>query len=176
LLQQNTLTFSHRLSNYFFLIIGGSFLIALCAPISIPLPFSPIPLTLQVHMCLSLGALLGSRIAALAVLTYILQGLAGLPVFALGKSGILHLMGPNGGYLIGYVLGTYLTGYAVKRFSTITALILGNLTIYLFGALRLSGFIGFNNAIVIGILPFLLTDLMKNLLISRLLYNKNRPL
>ncbi|HEY5236561.1 MAG TPA: biotin transporter BioY, partial [Rhabdochlamydiaceae bacterium] len=62
-----------------FLVIGGSFLIALFARIAIPLPFSPVPIVLQGHICLLLGLLLGKRIGTLAVLLYVLQGVAGLP-------------------------------------------------------------------------------------------------
>ena len=74
-----------------FRVIGGSILIALFANISVPLPFSPVPISFQGHICLMLGALLGSRLGALTVLAYIAQGVMGLPVFALGKAGFPHL-------------------------------------------------------------------------------------
>jgi len=68
----------------FLSIVAASILIALCAPIVIPLPFSPVPIALQPHVCLFLGAFLGSKRGALAVLGFLMQGALGLPVFAKG--------------------------------------------------------------------------------------------
>lgn len=93
-----------------FLIGIGSVLMALCTPISIKLPFTPVPIALAPHLCLALGVILGSRRGALAVFSYLLQGAIGLPVFALGDAGLLHLFGPRGGYLLGYASAAYVTG------------------------------------------------------------------
>lgn len=148
-------------------VIGGSLLISLLARVSIPLPFSPVPITLQPHACLFLGALLGSRKGALAVLAFLFQGLIGLPVGALGKCGLSWLIGPTGGYLAGYVLGAFATGYLVERTKnatprmTILAMTTGNLIIYAFGVLHLSNYLGLQGAIVYGVLPFLIGDLIK---------------
>lgn len=157
-----------------FVLIGmGSLLIALCAPLSIKLPFSQIPLAIAPHLCLALGVVLGKKRGALAVLAYLIQGGLGLPVFALGKSGILHLLGPGGGYLFGYVAGTYLTGYLMEKcrestpLKTLLALAAGNGTIYLFGATQLGFFIGWKLSVLSGVLPFLIGDAIKCLLLSK---------
>jgi biotin transport system substrate-specific component len=150
-----------------FLVIGGSFLIALFSRISIPLPFSPVPIALQGHVCLLLGALLGSRLGALTVLTYLFQGALGLPVFALGKAGMAILLGPTGGYLVGYVLGAWIVGYLIERSGcrnlkqATLALTVGTLAIYLCGLPQLALFVGAEKVFFLGMLPFLLGDFFK---------------
>lgn len=150
-------------------VLAGSILISLAAPISIKLPFTPVPLALAPHLCLAVGLILGKNRAALAVLTYLFQGAIGLPVFALGSAGIIHLLGPSGGYLIGYVAAAYLVGFLTERERTpvrvLTALVLGNAAIYLLGAAQLSLFVGLKSAITLGILPFLIGDTLKTLAI-----------
>jgi biotin transport system substrate-specific component len=84
------------------LIVGGSLLIALCAQTKIWLPISSVPITGQTFAVLMLGALLGSRRGSLCALAYIIEGAAGLPVFAAG-AGLAVLSGPTGGYLAGFV-------------------------------------------------------------------------
>jgi biotin transport system substrate-specific component len=156
-----------------FLIGMGSVLISLCASISIKLPFTPVPLALAPHLCLALGVMLGSKRGALAVLAYLLQGVMGLPAFALGASRLLHLLGPRGGYLLGYVAATYVTGYLIEKmqertaYKTFLALATGNGIIYLLGVSQLSLFIGFKSAVLLGMLPFLLGDALKLLLVSK---------
>jgi biotin transport system substrate-specific component len=157
------------------LVIGGSFLIALFARIAVPLPFSPVPITLQGHLCLMFGVLFGSRIGALVVLTYLFQGALGMPVFAFGKAGIPMLLGPTGGYLIGYVLGTWMTGYLVERSGSknlrqaCLAMVIGNLLIYLCGLSQLSLFVGTERVFLLGMLPFLLGDCLKLCMAHRVL-------
>lgn len=157
------------------LIVGGSFLIALFAQISIRLPFSPIPIALHGHVCLVLGVLFGSRIAALSVLTYLLQGALGLPVFALGKAGFPILLGPTGGYLIGFALAAWVTGYLFERSisknirQAMLAMIVGNLLIYLCGLSQLSLFVGIERVFFMGMLPFLIGDTLKLCLAHRVL-------
>lgn len=148
-------------------VLGGSFLIALFARVAIPLPFSPVPIALQGHVCLLLGALLGSRLGALAVLVYIFQGAIGLPVFALGNAGMAVLLGPRGGYLIGYLLGAWLTGYLIERSGSKSlrqaglAMAIGNLAIYLCGLSQLSLFVGIERVFLLGMFPFLIGDCFK---------------
>jgi biotin transport system substrate-specific component len=153
-----------------FLVIGGSLLIALFARISVPLPFSPVPMALQGHICLLLGALLGSRIGSLAVLTYLIQGALGLPVFALGKAGFPVLLGPTGGYLMGYLAATWITGYLIERSGSkslrqaMLAMTLGNLVIYLCGLPQLALYVGVQRVFFLGMLPFLIGDGLKLIL------------
>jgi biotin transport system substrate-specific component len=164
------------------LIVMASLVIATLAPLSIQLPFTPIPFTLGAHLCLIMGILLGPRRGALAVLAYLFQGAMGLPVFAMGASGFLHLVGPRAGYLLGYLVGTYVAGTIIERLKqqptpckTFFALACGNALIFFFGACQLSLFIGLPSALLLGVAPFLVTDLVKLLLLTKgLTFCRNR--
>ncbi len=156
-------------------VVGASILIALFAPLSIPLPFTPIPLALQPHIVLLVGALLGSKRGSLAVLAYLLQGAMGLPVFAGATGGLLCFFGPRGGYLLGYVAAAFVTGLFFERKrkhstgSAFAAMAVGNMSIYLFGAAWLSSFVGFSSALTLGVLPFLVGDFLKLVVNVRIL-------
>lgn len=94
------------------LIVGASFFVALCAHITIPLPFTPVPLTVQNFGVLLVGLLLGSRRGFAALTLYLAEGAMGLPVFSpLGPGGIAQLLGPTGGYLVMYPLVAGLAGF-----------------------------------------------------------------
>jgi len=88
-------------------IIGSNSGRALLAQISIPLPFTPVPITGQTFAVLLTGALLGSRLGVAAMLTYVAEGSAGLPFFAGGAHGPAVLAGPTGGYLVGFVIAAF---------------------------------------------------------------------
>ena len=93
------------------LVLGASLLIALAAQVAIPLPFSPVPVTGQTYAVLVVGAALGSRLGALSVALYVAEGVLGLPVFAPGGApGIARLLGPTGGYLVGFVGAAFVVG------------------------------------------------------------------
>ena len=150
------------------LVLAGSLLIALSAQVAILLPFSPVPVTGQTLAVLLVGALLGSRRGSLAVLTYVVQGLAGLPVFAGGAFGLVRLLGPTGGYLVGFVAAAFLVGLLAERgwdrrvSTTAAAMTLGNLVIYATGALWLAAFVGgLDQALALGVAPFIPGDLLK---------------
>jgi biotin transport system substrate-specific component len=152
-------------------ILGCSFLIALAAQIAIPC--TPVPMTLQVLVVLLIGAVLGSKKGAMAVLTYLAEGAIGLPVFATGKS-ILN-GGPTCGYLFGFVIAAYLIGFLLERgpkekfLYTVFAMSLGTLVILLLGASWLSFYVGgFTTAIKFGVLPFLVGDCVKILVAAAL--------
>jgi biotin transport system substrate-specific component len=153
-----------------FLVGGASFLIAFSAQISIPLPFTPIGLSMQSFMILFLAGLLGSKKGALAVIVYLAQGAFGLPVFIGGCSGILTLVGPKAGYFAGFIAGAYLTGFLLERckektaLTTASAVAAGNLVIYLLGFSWLSQFVGMKSAFVMGVLPFIVGDCIKAVL------------
>lgn len=157
----------------FFIVLLGSVLLACAAPLSIKLPFTPVPLALAPHFCLLLGVTLGSKRAALAVLAYLAQGIAGLPVFALGASGFLHLLGPRGGYLLGCVLAAYVVGYLVENKKATSpsklflTLALGNGLIYATGLPQLAFFVGLKSSLWLGFVPFILGDLFKLLVIYK---------
>ena len=157
------------------LIIGGSLLIGLCAHVKVWLPFSPVPVTGQTFAVLMLGALLGPRRGCLAVLAYIIEGAAGLPVFAVGI-GPAVLLGPTGGYLFGFIPAAYITGRLAEMGwdrrigTTVLAMVFGNLAIYSFGLLWLSCLTGFNIMILtLGLYPFIIGDLVKIILAAILL-------
>src|SRR5467141_3761009 len=90
------------------LVIGSSLLTALAAQVVIPI--GPIPITGQTFAVLLTGALLGSRLGAMAMIVYLFEGASGLPFFSSGHGGLLHLMGPTGGYLIAFPAAAYITG------------------------------------------------------------------
>ncbi|MBS0620021.1 MAG: biotin transporter BioY [Verrucomicrobia bacterium] len=148
-------------------VIGSSIIIALFAPIAIHLPFTPVPIATQPHVILLLAALLGSKRGSLAVLAFLLQGMAGFPVFSGGTFGVLAFVGPRAGYLVGYLVAAWITGYLAEqmRERTVTkafgAMTVGNLAIYLTGLPWLAQFIGWKYAFLLGMLPFLLGDLLK---------------
>lgn len=156
-------------------ILGASILIALSAPLAIRLPFTPVPIVVQSHVILLMGALLGSRRGALAVLAFLAQAIVGLPVLASKKIGLLVLAGPTGGYLVGYVVAAYLVGRLMEKYKTqssaktFAALSAGSLVIYLFGAVHLAGFVGYQKALLMGVVPFILGDLVKTIVCVRLL-------
>src|SRR6185503_21387923 len=100
------------------LVLAGSALVAVCSHISVPLWFTPVPLTLQPFAVLLLGLVLSPRLAAATLGAYLLEGAAGLPVFAPGLAlgaGMAHLLGPTGGYLMSYPAAAALIAYLWKR-------------------------------------------------------------
>lgn len=160
-------------------VIGGSLLIALCARLAIGWP---IPVTGQTFAVLMIGALLGARRASLSVLIYIMEGAAGLPVFAHGRSGFTVLLGPTGGYLVGFVVAAYLVGLLAEKGwdrrmgTTVLAMIFGNLVIYAFGLLWLCCMIllmelpvGDGRVLAEGLYRFIPGDLLKIALAAILL-------
>jgi biotin transport system substrate-specific component len=90
------------------LVIGFSLLTALAAQVVIPI--GPIPITGQTFAVLLTGALLGSRLGAMAIIAYLAEGASGLPFFSGGTAGLLHMMGPTGGYLFAFPAAAYITG------------------------------------------------------------------
>lgn len=157
------------------LIIGGSLLIGLCAHVKVLLPFRPVPVTGQTFAVLMIAALLGARRGCLAVLAYIIEGAAGLPVFAVG-AGPAVLLGPTGGYLFGFIPAVYITGRLAEKGwdrrigTTILAMVFGNLAIYTFGLFWLSCLTGFNSIVLsLGLYPFIVGDLVKIILAAILL-------
>jgi len=146
-----------------------SVLTALGAWISIPLPITPVPVTLQVFFVLLSGAVLGENLGALAQTIYLLLGLIGLPVFAGGESGPAVLIGPSGGYLFGFVAAAYLTGKLAgsNRGSSFVRMLIANLSglipIYLFGEIGLWVWLrsSLSVLLMVGVIPFLPIDVIK---------------
>jgi biotin transport system substrate-specific component len=151
------------------LVLGFSVLTALAAQIVIPLPWGPVPITGQTFAVLLTGTLLGSRLGAMAMLVYLIEGAAGLPFFAAGGSGMARLVfSPTSGYLLAFPAAAFLTGSLAergwdKRFLTAAAaMALGSLVILLCGWSWLA--IWFRNpgyAASAGVVPFLPGDVIK---------------
>jgi biotin transport system substrate-specific component len=98
------------------LVVGGSLLVAVCAHITIPLPGTPVPLTVQNFGVLLVGLLLGSRRGFAALALYLAEGVMGMPVFSpTGPGGIAQLLGPTGGFLLAYPLVAWLAGFVMER-------------------------------------------------------------
>ncbi|WP_298629239.1 biotin transporter BioY [uncultured Thermus sp.] len=165
------------------LILAGSLLVALAARISIPLPFTPVPITGQTLAILLVGAALGSRLGFLALLAYVAEGAMRLPVFAGGTGGLAKILGPTGGFLLAFPLAAGLVGLLVERFGldrsflgTLLAMLAGNALLYLVGlpwlAAWLMGagkFAGTGALLAMGLFPFIPGDLVKAVLAALLL-------
>jgi len=141
-------------------------IVAVSAQISVNL--GPVPLTFQVLAVILTGLLLGHRLGFLSVLAYDMAGAIGFPVFAGFTGGIAHLYGPTGGYIVAFPLAAFIAGLArgkgraVKLLASLVALGL----IYLLGWLRLGLYLGgnFGKALELGVLPFVVPDLIKALI------------
>lgn len=159
----------------FFLVCAATLMIALSGRIAIPLFFTPIPIVLQSHACLLMGALLGHRLAAISVALFLFLGVLDLPVFSQGIGGFSVLVGPRGGYLIGYLMATWVTSYLIERKQLSSpqlktmAMGVGNLVIYLCGLPQLALFVGVEKVFLLGMLPFLAGDLFKLFIAYRLM-------
>ena len=147
------------------LVVFGTLLLAISAQFKIPL--YPVPITGQTLVVLLIGMTFGARLGGITMAAYLFEGALGLPVFAGGASGIAILMGPTGGYLLGFLLASVAMGYLAERgmgrtvVSTVVAMLIGNCVIYVCGVFWLSNFIGFGQAIAAGVLPFLYGDTLK---------------
>lgn len=151
------------------LILSGLFaaVTSLLAQISFPLPFSPVPLTGQTFAVFLTGALLGKYWGTAALLIYILLGAAGLPVFHNAQGGLHIILGPTGGFLWGFILGTYFLGKFIEKKDSYPAMLLGMcfclLTYFSLGTLQLAYIAGLDlrQALMLGVLPFVPLDLVK---------------
>ena len=158
------------------LVIGASLLFALSARVSIPLGFTPVPITLQTLVVMLVGAALGSRRGALAALLYLAEGATGLPVFASG-GGLLYLLGPTAGYLWSYPFAAFVVGWLCERgldrsFATsLLAMLPGSILIYLIGVpwLAFVVHLSLSQALVAGLLPFIPGDIIKVIIAAALL-------
>lgn len=159
----------------FCLILGGSLLIAVCARIAIPVGFSPIPITGQTFAVLLVGAVLGSGRGALAVVAYLVEGAAGVPVGAGGMAGVAWLVGPTGGYLVGFVAAAFVTGCLAERgwdrspWRAAAAMTIGTAVIFAFGLAWLSRFPLPGNVLAAGLWPYVPGALIKIALAAALL-------
>jgi biotin transport system substrate-specific component len=158
-------------------VLGGSLLMAACARVAVP--FWPVPITGQTFGVLLTAMLLGSRRAVACQVTYIAQGLVGLPVFAGGGAGIAHLLGPTGGYLLGFIAAAWLAGTLAEKgwdrsfVRCLAAMTVGTAVIFAFGLawlgvwLSLAGSAG--SVWMLGFVPFIPGAIVKIALAGALL-------
>ena len=145
-------------------VLFGSIILIISAKIKVDL--YPVPMTLQPLAVLMIGMLFGRNLAISTIGLYILQGIAGFPVFAYG-GGLLYLFGPTGGFIVGFFIAGLVLGELADRgwgrniLSSIFCMMLGMFIIYFFGILQLSAIKGFAFAIIKGFYPFLVGDLYK---------------
>lgn len=153
------------------LAISASAFIAVCSHIALPLWFTPVPLTLQPFAVLLIGLLLAPRTAAGACLAYLAEGAAGLPVFApatVAVTGVAHLFGPTGGYLLAYPAAAALIAILIRRgngsyWAVLASAAVGNLLILASGALWLAALTHATaqHVLSLSVLPFLPGDALK---------------
>ncbi|MDY0388472.1 MAG: biotin transporter BioY [Methanolobus sp.] len=144
-------------------------MMAVAAYIKIPVPVSPVPITLQTLFILLAGAILGARWGTISVIVYLLLGIAGLPVFSGGSSGLGMFFGPTGGYLIGFIFGAFVIGFLCDRYGrdkvhlNMLFMLAGLFAIYLFGVLQLTNVasLSFPEAIALGLIPYLPGAILK---------------
>lgn len=148
----------------------GVLAVALAAWVSVPVPGTPVPQSLQTLAVVVIGLWLGPHRGALAMVLYIVAGAAGLPVFADGAAGLEHAVGPTLGYLVGFVGAAYLVGWRVRQvggrtvWSVFVAALLAHALILGVGWLRLGALAGVVEAFDDGVRPFLLGGVLKSVL------------
>lgn len=149
-------------------VVLGAVLVALAAQVSVPLPGTPVPMTLQPMAVLLVGGLLGPRLGALSMILYLAMGAAGLPVFTptVPLVGIARLFGPTGGYLLAYPVAAWAVGAVLREGSSVVrvacGVFAGLVLIHLGGLAQLAILTGnLSAAARFGTWPFLLGDLLK---------------
>ena len=170
-------------------IIGVLFFVlatALGAYVRIPVPGSPVPITLQTFFVILSGAVLGKRLGIFSQAVYIFLGASGLPIFQGYSAGMAHVFGPTGGYLIGFIAASFLVGKMLGKetlslYKILASFIMGNVVLYTLGVLWLVSLyrISLVNAVRIGVLPFLAVEAVKILaaaFIYRVIADRSRSI
>jgi biotin transport system substrate-specific component len=164
-----------------YMVLAGLFAALIAISSQVALPLGPVPHTLQVFFVMLAGMVLGGRWGFTSVAVWVLLGLFGLPVFAQGKAGLPVLVGPTGGFLIGFMLCAFLVGWLTERagvsaVKTVGIMLLGLAVAYLFG---LAGFMAsfayflhkpmtWSQALTLAVVPFLPFDFIKTLMAAYL--------
>jgi biotin transport system substrate-specific component len=158
-----------------FLSVCFAALTALSAIIRVQLPFTPVPITGQVMVVLLTGVVLGAGYGSLSQLIYVLLGTIGMPWFTAGQGGLFALLGPTGGYLIGFIPAAFIVGFLTHHFSKFRSflvqfviMILAISVIHLFGIIHFSLLLRTNltTTLKMASLPFIIPDLIKALIVA----------
>jgi biotin transport system substrate-specific component len=156
--------------NNFILVTTGSIVLAAASQLSIPL--QPVPITLQGVAVIFIGMVYGWRLSGLTVALYLLEGVLGLPVFANFSCGLPILLGPTGGYLLGFIPAAIVSGWLMEQgwaknfFGSLLAAVIGSIIIFTSGVIVLSNYFGIANAYLFGVKPFLLIDPIKLIVLA----------
>ena len=159
-----------KLIKYLFIALLGSILLAISSKIKIP--FYPVPMTMQTFVVLCIGVAFGWKLGIATISLYLFEGILGLPVFSGTPEkgiGIVYFIGPTMGYLVGFLVAVFLSGYFSFKDSFVLnflKLIISVSSIYLFGILWLIKFTGWENVFVVGAQPFLLAEVFKVLILA----------
>ena len=155
------------------LVLGGVAFLSIMSQVLIPLPYTPVPISLGTFGVTLMALLYGRKLGTATILSYVVAGSLGAPIFAGGKAG--SLFSPTGGYILGYIAATIILGYLADRgvtksyVKTILSLMLSSAIILTLGSLVLSLFVPGKNAFMIGVLPFLPGDALKSTTVTLLL-------
>lgn len=160
---------SHALARNFAVVVGASLFVAVCAHITLPLPFTPVPLTLQNFAVLLVGLVLGSRRGFAAMALYLAQGAMGLPFFnPAGPGGVAQLLGPTGGYLLAYPVVAFVAGWLWERSSrgfvrAVLASVAAEIVLFAGGVswLMVIAHVPFAQAAAFGLYPFVFAEVIK---------------
>jgi biotin transport system substrate-specific component len=153
------------------LALVGTLLLTISAKVQIP--FWPVPMTMQTYVVLVLSMAYGTRLGVATVGLYLVLGATGLPVFAGTPEkglGLAYMLGPTGGYLVGFVIGAWLSGSLAARgfdrgfVKTLIAMSLGHALIFAFGVAWLAQLMGLEKAFTVGVAPFWAATIAKTLL------------
>lgn len=154
------------------LVAAGSLVVALLAQVSIPLPFTPVPVTGQTLGVLLVGGALGGWLGGASLLLYLIEGAVGLPVFAPHAGGAIF--GATGGYLVGFIVMAAVVGWLAERGwdrsvgKSILAMVIGECVLYVIAVPWLGFYVGFGQAIPLGFVPFVAGDGLKLLIAAAL--------
>lgn len=155
------------------LVLGGVAFLSIMSQVLIPLPYTPVPISLGTFGVTLMALLYGRKLGTATILSYVAAGSLGAPIFAGAKAG--SLFSPTGGYILGYIIAVVILGYLADKgvtksyVKTILSLLLSSAIILILGALVLSLFVPGKNAFMIGVLPFLPGDALKSTTVTLLL-------
>jgi biotin transport system substrate-specific component len=169
----------------FYAVLFFGLLISACAQIRVPIPFTPVPLTLQILAVFLCGYFLTSKVSSLSMTFYLLFGFLGVPVFSGWGSGLASLIGPTGGFIVGFLPAVWAVSYVSQkrmlgRFNFAVTTLVGlsivyffgliNLLFYVYFAMQIRGWELFLTAFQLGVVPFVLADLAKAAVAASIFY------